>query len=94
MNVYLSLHGLERGLGQALYKVLITQLKNFGFHTLIGIVTTPNPASARLHRACSFKLVDKLRDIGKNLIIGMEQLFINLLLIMKIPSSVLNKGTY
>ena len=92
--MYLSSHALERGLGQALYKALITQLKNLGFHTLIGIVTTPNPASARLHRACSFELVDTLRDVGKNLIIDMEQLFINLLLIMKIPSSVLNKVTY
>ena len=84
--MYLSLHGLEQA--------LIKQLKNLGFHMLIGIVTTPNPASARLHRACSFELEDTLRDVGKNLIIGIEQLFINLLLIMKIPSSVLNKVTY
>jgi phosphinothricin acetyltransferase len=32
---------------------------------VIGIVTTPNPASVRLHNACGFELVGTLREVGR-----------------------------
>ena len=57
VSVYIAPVAQGRGLGQAIYKVLIEHLTDWGFYTLIGIVTTPNSASARLHKACGFELV-------------------------------------
>jgi L-amino acid N-acyltransferase YncA len=50
---------------RALYKVLLAHLAARGFHTVIGIVTTPNPASVRLHNACGFEPVGTLREVGR-----------------------------
>jgi L-amino acid N-acyltransferase YncA len=57
VSVYIASLGQRRGQGQAFYKALIEHLTDLGVHTLIGIVTTPNSASARLHKACGFELV-------------------------------------
>ena len=57
VSMYIAPVGQGRGLGQALYKALIEHLTDLGFYTLIGIVTTPNPDSARLHKVCGFELV-------------------------------------
>ena len=68
VSVYIAPVAQGRGLGQALYKALNKHLTDLGFYTLIGIVTTPNPASARLHKACVFKLVSTLQDVGKKFV--------------------------
>ncbi|MGB0798487.1 MAG: GNAT family N-acetyltransferase [Planktomarina sp.] len=65
VSIYLSETAKGRGYGQALYGVLIDHLTGRGFHTVIGIVTTPNLASDRLHQACGFTLVGTLQDVGK-----------------------------
>ena len=64
-SVYLAPQAKGCGLARALYKVLLAHLAARGFHTVIGIVTTPNPASVRLHNACGFELVGTLREVGR-----------------------------
>ena len=65
VSVYLAPQGQGQGLARKLYKVLIEHLSARGFHTVIDIVTTPNPARARLHDACGFELVGALHEVGR-----------------------------
>ena len=78
VSVYIAPLGQGRGLGQAPYKALIKNLTDLGFHPLIGIVTSQNPASARLHKACRFELVGTLHDVDKKFSHWHGTLFINL----------------
>ena len=57
VSLYIAPLGQGHGLGQALHKALIEHLPGLGFHTLVGIVTTPNPASALLHKTYDFELI-------------------------------------
>lgn len=64
VGIYLdqSCHG--RGWGKALYAHLIDACRAVGFHSLIGGITLPNPASIRLHEALGFKHVGTFDRIG------------------------------
>ena len=57
VSLYLALLGQGHGLGQALHKALIEHLPALGFYTLVGIVTTTNPASVLLHKTYDFELI-------------------------------------
>jgi len=63
-GIYLrpELHG--RGVGTALYRVLLETLKEQGFHAAIGGITLPNEASVRLHERVGFVHVGTVKQAG------------------------------
>ncbi|WP_394824580.1 GNAT family N-acetyltransferase [Pendulispora albinea] len=54
VSVYVDPQRHERGLGRALYDRLLPTLRAQGYVTLLGGITSPNPASERLHAAVGF----------------------------------------
>src|SRR5262245_45910145 len=56
-----------RGLGKALYARVIDVLRDGGFHSVIGGVALPNPASVRLHESLGFTFVRAFREVGYKL---------------------------
>jgi L-amino acid N-acyltransferase YncA len=54
VTVYLRPEWHGKGLGKALYARLIALLRAQGYVTLLGGITSPNPASERLHESFGF----------------------------------------
>ncbi|WP_134768459.1 GNAT family N-acetyltransferase [Nocardioides sp. 1609] len=66
-SVYLAEQARGRGVGRALYDVLLDRLVADGIHTVLAVVAVPNPASEALHRACGFERVGLLPEVGHKL---------------------------
>lgn len=64
LTVYLHHEATGRGAGKKLYTRLIDELSSRGFHSLLGCVTLPNPASERLHAALGFEKVAHFHEAG------------------------------
>ncbi|CAN5680089.1 GNAT family N-acetyltransferase [soil metagenome] len=64
VGIYLDPSAHGRGLGKTLYRALIDRCRAAGYHCLVGGLTLPNPASARLHEACGFVHVGTFRQVG------------------------------
>jgi phosphinothricin acetyltransferase len=64
-SVYLADDARGRGVGRALYDDLLARLVVDGVHTAMATVAQPNPASDALHRACGFREVGVLREVGR-----------------------------
>ena len=64
-SVYLADDARGRGLGRALYDDLLGRLVGDGVHTAVATVALPNPASDALHRACGYREVGVLREVGR-----------------------------
>jgi L-amino acid N-acyltransferase YncA/LmbE family N-acetylglucosaminyl deacetylase len=64
VSVYLSSDHIGRGIGRALYTQLFTILKAQGYHSAIGGITLPNPASVRLHESFGMKRVGTFIENG------------------------------
>ncbi|MCH8503330.1 MAG: N-acetyltransferase family protein [Ectothiorhodospiraceae bacterium] len=56
-------HG-ARGIGSALYRRLLTELRDGGFHAAMGGIALPNDASVRLHEKFAFKKVAHFEEVG------------------------------
>ncbi len=54
----------RRGIGRALYGVLLDSLKAQGFHSAFAGVALPNEASVGLHEAMGFKPLGIYREVG------------------------------
>ncbi len=64
VSVYLR-HGVERrGVGRALYDVLLLRLADAGFRQAVAGMTLPNPASEGFHHAFGFEPVGVYRGVG------------------------------
>lgn len=63
-GIYVEEEFRTRGVGKALYRALVEELRSRGFHSVVGGVTLPNPASARLHESLGFTFVGTFRDAG------------------------------
>lgn len=64
-GIYVS-RGMEgKGVGIALYRELLPRLQAAGFHTVIGGMTLPNPASAALHERAGFRKVAHFEQVGR-----------------------------
>jgi L-amino acid N-acyltransferase YncA len=63
-TVYVAPDGHRRGTGIALYRALIASLGEQGFHTVIGKITLPNPASVHLHERVGFRQAGLLAKVG------------------------------
>ena len=57
LSVYLAPAAQGQGVGSRLYAALIELLRLMGIKAVYGVVTSPNPASERLHRAFGFALM-------------------------------------
>ena len=64
LTVYLHHEATGRGAGTALYSRLIDELKARNFHSLLGCVTLPNPASEKLHASLGFEKVAHFHEAG------------------------------
>jgi phosphinothricin acetyltransferase len=62
--VYIVEAARSRGLGRALYGLLLTILARQGFHAAFAGVTLPNPASVALHRSVGFEQLGLYREVG------------------------------
>lgn len=56
LSIYLDRNFRKQGLGLILYEMMFEILKLQGVKTLYGLVTTPNPASIKLHEKTGFQL--------------------------------------
>lgn len=57
LSVYLAPAAQGQGVGSRLYAALLELLRLTGIKAVYGVVTSPNPASERLHRAFGFALM-------------------------------------
>lgn len=63
-TVYLSHEAVGKGIGTKLYAKLISILKERSFHTLIGGIALPNPASVALHEKLGFTKAAHYKEVG------------------------------
>jgi phosphinothricin acetyltransferase len=64
VSVYVDGDERRRGLGRALYTMLLEQLEAQGFHVACAGITLPNDASVAIHELLGFELVGIYRGIG------------------------------
>lgn len=65
VTVYVDPAFHRRGVGRALYADLIARLRTAGFHSAVGGITLPNPASVALHESMGFRAVGVFREVGR-----------------------------
>ncbi len=63
-SVYLAADARGQGLGRRLYDALLALLVADGVHTVVAVVAQPNAPSEALHRACGFRHVGTLTEVG------------------------------
>lgn len=63
-SVYLATGATGRGLGGALYRELIVQLRGQSMHSLIGGIALPNETSVALHERLGFRKVAHFAEVG------------------------------
>ncbi len=64
-TIYLAQSRTGRGVGGALYRELLARLRAADFHTVVGVIALPNPASVALHETLGFRKVGQLEQIGR-----------------------------
>jgi L-amino acid N-acyltransferase YncA len=62
--VYVDPAFARRGVGRALYDVLLPNLKERGFHAAFAGIALPNPGSIVLHEALGFSALGIYREVG------------------------------
>ncbi|MGB3457369.1 MAG: N-acetyltransferase family protein [Litorimonas sp.] len=65
VSVYVADAAQGRGVGRTLYAALFERLRAGDYHSVIGIITLPNPASIRLHEAFGMTQVAHYREVGR-----------------------------
>ncbi|MFT3686170.1 MAG: GNAT family N-acetyltransferase [Phycisphaerales bacterium] len=63
-GIYVTSAAHGKGVGRELYALLLKRLRTAGFHSAIGGVTLPNPASLRLHQSLGFVHVGTVKQAG------------------------------
>jgi phosphinothricin acetyltransferase len=63
-SVYVDRERVGQGLGKALYRELLPRLRQSGFHSAVGCLGLPNPASVALHEKCGFQKVAHFKEVG------------------------------
>ena len=63
-TVYVDTAAHRRGIGHALYRVLLNILRQQGFRSAFAEIVLPNPGSVRLHESAGFKPIGIHKDIG------------------------------
>lgn len=63
-SVYIDEKAQEKGLGSILYAELINRAREINVHSLIGVISLPNPISRKLHEKFNFTLVGNFKESG------------------------------
>lgn len=63
-TVYLKNGCQKRGLGSSLYTALLDDLRERGFHVVMGVITIPNEASRALHEKFGFVKSAHFKEVG------------------------------
>jgi len=63
--IYLTPDSQAKGVGTRLYRVLLDQLRDSGFHLALGGLALPNAASVALHEKLGFRKVAHMREAGR-----------------------------
>ena len=63
-SVYVAMDQHARGTGSALYRALLLQLAQDGYHLAIGGIAQPNAASVALHEKMGFEKVAHFKEVG------------------------------
>ena len=63
-TIYLRAGMERRGIGKALYRSLLSLLRDRNIHVVIGGAALPNPASVALHEKLGFKHVATFSQVG------------------------------
>jgi phosphinothricin acetyltransferase len=63
-TVYVADGAHRRGVGTALYAVLLPELAQHGFHCAMGGIALPNAGSVALHERMGFAKVAHFREVG------------------------------
>jgi L-amino acid N-acyltransferase YncA len=63
-TIYLAHAAMRRGIGADLYGALIAELRAHNIHVVIGGVSLPNEASAKLHEKLGFKKIAQFEQVG------------------------------
>lgn len=63
-TIYLDPDMTGRGLGYQLYSALISDLRSRNFHSAVGVIALPNPASIALHEKLGFVKVAHFKEAG------------------------------
>jgi phosphinothricin acetyltransferase len=64
-SVYVAAGQGGQGIGSALYKALLEELRGRGIHMAIGGIAQPNPASVALHESLGFEKVAHFKEVGR-----------------------------
>ncbi len=64
VSVYLEQKVFGQGTGTRLYQALFQELRKRSYHSAIGIIALPNPASIALHEKCGMEQVALFREVG------------------------------
>ncbi|MGZ5292320.1 MAG: N-acetyltransferase family protein [Actinomycetota bacterium] len=64
-SAYLAPDRTGRGIGRALYRVLLVALELEDVHRALGGIALPNPASVALHERCGYRLVGTFTEQGR-----------------------------
>jgi L-amino acid N-acyltransferase YncA len=62
--IYLSSECRQKGIGTKLYQALLTELRQYGFHSVLGCLALPNDPSVRLHEKLGFTKVAHMKEAG------------------------------
>lgn len=63
-SVYIDEKAQAKGLGSILYAELINKAREINIHSLIGVISLPNPISQKLHKKFDFELVGNFKESG------------------------------
>jgi phosphinothricin acetyltransferase len=63
--IYLSMERRRQGVGTSLYQALLDELRQRGFHSVLGCLALPNEPSVRLHEKLGFQKVGHMREAGR-----------------------------
>jgi L-amino acid N-acyltransferase YncA len=64
VGVYVRPDMQGQGVGASIYDLMLRELRDRGFRTLLGGISLPNPASVRLHERFGFRHVGTLPSVG------------------------------
>ena len=64
VSIYLDQSVTGQGVGTQLYRALFDELRARSYHSAIGVIALPNPASITLHEKMGMKKVAHFKEVG------------------------------
>jgi L-amino acid N-acyltransferase YncA len=63
--IYIAKHQVGQGIGTQLYATLLNELQKGEYHSVMGLIALPNPASVKLHERFGFKKIGVSAEVGR-----------------------------